>query len=70
MLKHCCLCNQGTVVLKQQDFDYTYLGVTKSLPSFYWLCDCCGSDYSDAQLSKANKYIIEHFKTTVDQKEI
>lgn len=51
----CAVCGQGMVTEQVSD-TVIERGITiYAVPMRYWTCDTCGSDYSDAEQTKANK---------------
>lgn len=58
----CQLCLQGNVTTHMENTSYTYMGHTGDVPSYFLVCDTCGSDFCDYVHFKMNRDAVLNFQ--------
>lgn len=62
----CRICGEGNLSVQLEKNAVEYKGVKENLDSLYAVCDCCGSEQTDAEQARTNKRLMIAFKKRVD----
>ena len=65
-MKICILCEEGHVELKDDPFEYTYLGHTTQIGAKYWECNFCHSEFAGMNEHDDIVKSIKEFRRSVE----
>lgn len=63
----CGVCEEGSLTVYSEKNEVEYKGRKANIDSYYSVCDNCGSELTDRELSIINKYLMIDFMESVDR---